>query len=91
MGFTLDFHPSVGVMGEHKNIYYGVAYNGEGVAFGQTAGRIIADLMLGERSALTDLFVVNHKIPYAGPRGLRMVSARLFKAYVTRMGAKTVK
>jgi glycine/D-amino acid oxidase-like deaminating enzyme len=42
MGFTLDFTPSVGVMGDYKNIFYGVAYNGEGVAFTQTAGRIIA-------------------------------------------------
>ena len=55
MGFTMDFTPSVGVMGEHKNIYYGVAYNGEGVAFSQTAGRIIAELIAGEQSELTKL------------------------------------
>jgi glycine/D-amino acid oxidase-like deaminating enzyme len=91
MGFTLDFVPSVGLMGEHKNIFYGVAYNGEGVAFGQTAGRIIAELMAGESSELTDLFVVNHKIPYAGPQNLRILSARLQKWYLTRGSAKTVR
>ena len=63
MGFTLDFVPSVGVMGEHQNIFYGVAYNGHGVVFGHTAGRIISELIAGERSDLTDLFVVNHEIP----------------------------
>jgi glycine/D-amino acid oxidase-like deaminating enzyme len=91
MGFTLDFTPSVGVLGEHKNIFYGVAYNGEGVAFGQTAGRIISELIAGETSELTNLFVLNHKIPYAGPRNLRIVSARLQKWYLTRSSSKTVR
>jgi glycine/D-amino acid oxidase-like deaminating enzyme len=91
MGFTLDFVPSVGVMGEHKNIFYGVAYNGEGVAFGQVAGRIISQLMANEESELTDLFVVNHKIPYAGPRNLRILFARLQKWYLTRASSKTVR
>lgn len=91
MGFTFDFVPSVGVMGEHNNIYYGVAYNGEGVAFGQTAGRIISDLMVGEQSELTDLFVVNHRIPYAGPTNLRILFARLHKWYLTRTSSKTVR
>ena len=91
MGFTLDFVPSVGVMEEHKNIYYGVAYNGEGVAFGQTAGRIIAELMAGESSNLTELFVVGHKIPYMGPRNLRIILARLYEWLLTRGSQKTVR
>ncbi len=91
MGFTMDFTPSVGVMGEHNNIFYGVAYNGEGVAFSQTAGRIIAELMMGAESELTRLFVVNHRIPYMGPSGLRMLSQRLYRWYVMRSGAKTVR
>ena len=91
MGFTTDFVPSVGVMGEHKNIYYGVAYNGEGVAFAQTAGRLISNLMAGEESDLTKLFVVNHKIPYMGPTSLRFLVARLNKWYLMRTSAKTVR
>ncbi|RJP25707.1 MAG: FAD-dependent oxidoreductase [Candidatus Abyssobacteria bacterium SURF_5] len=91
MGFTLDFTPSVGVLGDDNNLFYGVAYNGEGVAFGQTAGRIIAELVAGERSGLTDLFVLNHKIPYAGPQSARFLSARLHKWYLTRTSSKTVR
>jgi glycine/D-amino acid oxidase-like deaminating enzyme len=91
MGFSLDFVPSVGVMGEHRNIYYGVTYNGEGVAFSQTAGRIIAELMAGQSSTLTDLFVVNHKLPYMGPQSLRLLMTRLYKAYLTRTAKKTVR
>ena len=91
MGFTLDFMPSVGVMGEHKNIYYGVAYNGEGVAFAQTAGRIISELMANEESNLTDLFVVNRKLPYHGPKSLRILSVRLYEWLLTRGSQKTVR
>jgi len=92
MGFTMDFVPSVGVMGEHGNIFYGVAYNGEGVAFAQTAGRLISDLMAGDESDLTRLFVVNHRIPYMGPTSLRVLGARLQKWYLMRTSAtKTVR
>lgn len=91
MGFTTDFTPSVGVTGDHKNIFYGVAYNGEGVAFSQTAGRIISELMTGERSALSELFVVNHQMPHLGPASLRIVFERLNKWYLMRSGTKTVR
>jgi gamma-glutamylputrescine oxidase len=91
MGFTMDFTPSVGVTGDHHNIFYGVAYNGEGVAFGQTAGRIIAELMAGAQSDLTELFVVNHQMPYLGPRSLRILFERLYKWYLVRNAAKTVR
>jgi glycine/D-amino acid oxidase-like deaminating enzyme len=91
MGFTLDFTPSVGVMGEHRNIYYGVAYNGEGVAFSQTAGRILSDLMAGEENEWTRLFVVNHEMPWLGPAPLRIVSERLYKWYLSRGPGNTVR
>jgi glycine/D-amino acid oxidase-like deaminating enzyme len=91
MGFTMDFTPSVGKLGDGDNMYYGVAYNGEGVAFGQTAGRIISELVAGERSELTDLFVMNHKIPYAGPQNIRLLSSRLYKWYLMRSSTKTVR
>lgn len=91
MGFTMDFVPSVGVMGEHRNIYYGVAYNGEGVAFAQTAGRIISELIAGEESDLTALFAVNHAMPYLGPASTRILFQRLYKWYLVRSAAKTVR
>jgi gamma-glutamylputrescine oxidase len=91
MGFTIDFTPSVGVMGDHKNIYYGVAYNGTGVTFAQTAGRIITDLMAGEASDLTDLFVVNRKLAYAGPQSLRVIPWNLTKWYYEKTTSSTIK
>jgi glycine/D-amino acid oxidase-like deaminating enzyme len=73
--FTLDRTPSVGVLGDHRNIYYGVGLS-EGVPTTQTFGRIIADLMAGESNNFTEHYVVNHKIPYAGPTSLRGLFGR---------------
>ena len=81
---SLDFTPSVGVMGEHENIYYGVGYN-EGVPSTQTGGRIIADLMAGEKNEFTSHFIVNKKIPYAGPKALRSFFGALKKAYMVNV------
>ena len=68
--FTWSETPSVGALGEHRNIYYGIGLS-EGVPTTQTFGRIIADLMAGESNEFTNHYAVNHHIPYAGPRGLR--------------------
>ena len=70
--YTINRIPSVGVMGDHRNIYYGVGLS-EGVPTTQTFGRIIADLMAGESNEFTSHYVVNHKIPYAGPTRLRPI------------------
>jgi glycine/D-amino acid oxidase-like deaminating enzyme len=57
-------------MGDYQNIYYAGGFD-EGVPSTQTAGRIIADLMSGESNEFTSHFVVNRKVPYAGPASLR--------------------
>ena len=83
MSGTRGFTPSVGVMGEHQNIFYGVGYF-EGVPTSQTAGRIIADLMAGESNEFTNHYIANHKIPYAGPKSLRAGFGKIAKAWMVR-------
>ncbi len=76
---TYDEIPSVGVMGEYANIYYGVGYSGHGVSFSHTAARIISDLIAGEKNDFTDFFLVNRSLPYVGPRSLRYAGFQLEK------------
>jgi gamma-glutamylputrescine oxidase len=71
---TMDRTPSVGVIGDYKNIYYGVGL-GEGVPTTQTFGRIIADLMVGDSNIFTHHYVTNHKLPFAGTTVLRELFA----------------
>lgn len=80
LGITLDFLPSVGCTGRHKNIYYSVGYNGQGLCFGQLAGEMIAALMAGEKSELTTNMLVNRRLlgvpsaflTYAGCNGYKL-------------------
>jgi len=83
--YTLGRIPSVGVMGDHKNIFFGIGFS-EGVPSTQTSGRIIADLMTGEKNQFTDHFIVNRKIPWAGPRPLRGHFGRVIKWMMEKWG-----
>jgi glycine/D-amino acid oxidase-like deaminating enzyme len=82
LGMSADVTPSIGKMGDHGNIYYGVAYNGEGVVMAQTAGRIIADLMAGEKTEFTDFMLTNGEIGYAGPQAFRSLPIRAYLWYL---------
>jgi hypothetical protein len=72
-------------MGDHKNIYYGIGIS-EGVPSTQTVGRIIVDLMAGEANMFTRHFIVNRRIPYAGPRFLRGMFGRGVKWMIKNLG-----
>ncbi len=78
---TLDFIPSVGVMGTHKNIFYGVGYGGHGISFAHTAARIMTDLIAGEKTEFSEFFLVNRTLPYMGPRSLRYIGFKLFSRF----------
>ena len=85
LGITLDFLPSIGCRGKQRNIYYSMGYNGHGVAFACLAGKMIAELMAGERTELTDHPLINKSIfgvpsaslTYLGSNGL----IKYFKLY----------
>ena len=81
---TLDFTPSVGVMGNHKNIYYGIGYN-EGVPSAQTGGKMIAELMAGEKNEFTEHYIINRTMPYSEPKFLRYFFSILKKWYLVKV------
>lgn len=82
MGFTLDFVPAIGVMGEAKNIFYGLGYSGEGVVWAQLAGKIISQLYAKEETELTRLLVVNRVPPYLPPEPLRYLGIKLYEKFL---------
>lgn len=80
---NLDRTPSVGVMGDYGNIYYGVGYE-EGVPSAQTSGRVIAELMAGESNKFTNHYIANRTIPYAGPTYLRGFFVSAYRILMSR-------
>jgi glycine/D-amino acid oxidase-like deaminating enzyme len=79
MGFTGDFMPSVGVLGDDANLYYALAFNGEGVVMTQLAGKVVADLVAGDQTPLTQLAFVHKRMPYLGHEPLRYPAVKLYE------------
>jgi glycine/D-amino acid oxidase-like deaminating enzyme len=77
MRFTRDFMPPVGRLDGAENVFYAVGFNGEGVVMSQLAGKIVAELVASERSALTDLPIVSRRMPWVGPEPVRYLGVRL--------------
>lgn len=55
LDLTLVRHCAIGVMGEHKNIFYGVGYSGHGITLANLAGRVITDLYAGDHDRWKDV------------------------------------
>ena len=81
------FSASVGIMGDDHNIYYGVGYD-EGVPSAQTGGKMIAELMAGEKNEFTEHVIINRKMHYSGPKLLRSFFGRLKKWYMVNVTRK---
>jgi gamma-glutamylputrescine oxidase len=76
MGFTIDFNQSVGVMGKHSNIYYGLGYCGHGVNLSILFGRIISDLYAGEAEKWKDMIFYKRPMMPLPPEPLRWVGVQ---------------
>jgi glycine/D-amino acid oxidase-like deaminating enzyme len=81
LGFSIDFSQSVGVMGAHKNIYYGLCYVGHGINLATLFGKIIADIYAGEASKWKDFPFFNHHFIPLPPEPLKWVALHSARAY----------
>jgi gamma-glutamylputrescine oxidase len=84
LGLTLDRLPAFGVMGDHKNIYYGVGYSGEGVCWSQVAGKLISHLYTKQDTDLTRFFLTNTIPPYTPPEPFRKIGVELSLNFMNR-------
>ena len=97
MRFTHAWGGAVGVPRDFiPSIYYepdtGVAaahgYTGHGVGFANLAGRILAELITGQRSELSELPFVGHRSPKWEPEPLRWIGVRGVQAGLARVDAR---
>jgi hypothetical protein len=66
-------------------------YGGRGVATANLAGRILADLISGERSPLTRLAVVGHRSPEWEPEPLRWLGVRYVQSALQRIDDRSAR
>lgn len=81
LGYSLDFSETVGVMGAHRNVYYGLGYAGHGVNLSILFGEVIADLFSGDASRWEGLPFLNHRYIPLPPEPLKWVGVQALIQY----------
>jgi glycine/D-amino acid oxidase-like deaminating enzyme len=74
--WSLDASPSVGCIGKHRNIFYGLGYSGHGVNLTSIFGRIIADLDAGREAQWRHYPFVNARFDYVPNEPFRWAAAQ---------------
>jgi gamma-glutamylputrescine oxidase len=78
---SLDGSPSVGSIGRHGNVFYGIGFSGHGVNLSSVCGRIIADLVVGAGAQWAWLPFVNRLPPYIPNEPFRWLGIEAGLAY----------
>ncbi len=84
---SLDQTPSVGQMGRHNNIFYGIGYSGEGVNLTSVFGRILADLAAGRKEQWDWFPYLNRRLPYVPNEPFRWLGIETDLACTRLFGA----
>lgn len=85
LGITFSRVCSMGVRGEHRNVYYAVGYSGHGVTLANLAGRVITDLYSDHHEPWRDLPFYQRRMMYIPGEPFRWVGYQAF----TRLTGKS--
>jgi glycine/D-amino acid oxidase-like deaminating enzyme len=85
LDLTLSRHCAIGVLGEHKNVYYGLGYSGHGITLANLAGRVIADLYEGDHEPWRSAAFYMKRPSGIPPEPMRWIGYQLY----TRLTGKS--
>lgn len=78
LAITLDRVCSIGVGGEHRNVYHALGYSGHGLALALLAGRVVADLYDGNHEAWRDQPFYQKRLLPIPPEPLRWLGYQTY-------------
>ena len=73
---SLDASPALGTFGRHRNIHYAIGYSGHGINLTSVFGRILADLIAGNREEWRWLPYLDRLPPYLPNEPFRWLGIR---------------
>lgn len=91
LGMSSDETPKVGVTGKYNNIYYALAYNGQGVNMGFMFGDLIASIYSKRLHGWEDTPYYGHRSGILGfipPEPYRWIGTKAFMEYYNRQDRK---
>ena len=78
LDITLDRQPSIGSGLVAPNVMHALGFSGHGVALGLLAGRVLADLYVGNHDAWRDLAFTNKRLLPLPPEPLRWLGYQVY-------------
>lgn len=90
LGMPRDWIPQIGFERD-RGLAFAFGYTGHGVATSNLAGRVLADLIVGNETELTRLPLVGHRSPSWEPEPLRWLGVRYVQRALARLDAKGVR
>ena len=86
IGMTRSFRPAIGRLAGDHDVLYAAGYSGHGLAYASLAGRLMAELVAGDRSPELD-YALEHSLPPAMPvEPLRWATIQLAARVRSRKG-----
>lgn len=83
VALTLSRRCTMGVRGEHRNVYFALGYSGHGVTLANLAGRILTDVYSDADERWRDLPFYQHDLRFIPPEPLRFLG---YHAYTRLTG-----
>jgi glycine/D-amino acid oxidase-like deaminating enzyme len=83
VALTLNRVCTMGVRGEHRNVYYALGYSGHGITLANLAGRVLCDLYAGDAERWRGLPFMDQRLLPVPPEPLRWVG---YQAYTRLTG-----
>jgi gamma-glutamylputrescine oxidase len=85
LGITMSRICSMGVRGEHKNVYYALGYSGHGVTLANLAGRVLCDIYSGDDARWRELPFYQRELGGIPPDPFRWIGYHVY----TRMTGRS--
>ena len=84
LAISFERNCSIGVMGEHRNIYYGLGYSGHGVTLANLAGEVITDIYSREDERWRNLPFYQAEFSPIPLEPFRWIGYKLFTSMIGR-------
>ncbi len=81
---------SMGVRGEHKNVYYALGYSGHGITLANLAGRVLTDIYSGDDARWRGLPFYQQRLLYIPPDPFRWVGYHAFTTLTGKSPRRTL-
>jgi glycine/D-amino acid oxidase-like deaminating enzyme len=88
LGITMSRMCSMGVQGDHRNVYFALGYSGHGVTMANLAGRVLCDIFRGDDERWRKLPFYQKRLGGVPPEPLRWLGYHVYTRLTGRSPRK---